>query len=152
MALLIKDMEEEMPKNYNIQTACKQIVTTGSHVAIGSSVAAGMKRYVTMVRVTCLVNSAAKGSRVLFSSASTSNAYTMTLASAASKINVSVCSNVGSAAARVVVPRKSVSVPEQPDTENPLFTIAASKWLIATLASAAGQSSTANVFVQYYDQ
>lgn len=135
-------------KNYNIQTVCKQIATKSSHVVIGSSVAAGKTRYVTYVRVAQVTNGAAKGSRVVFCSAAASNsASNMTAASAIQKLNIGIASYVASH-----VGRKSISLPLQPDTNNPLFTVAASKWLTATLGSAAGTSATCVVFAQYYDQ
>lgn len=135
-------------KNYNIQSACKQIATKSSHVVIGSSVAAGMTRYVTMVCVAQVTNGAAKGSRVIFCSAAASNsASNITAASAIAKLSIGIPSCVASN-----VSKKSITVPLQPDTKNPLFTVAASKWLTATLGSAAGTSATCVVFVQYYDQ
>lgn len=135
-------------KNYNIQTVAKQFTTKGSQIRIGSSVAAGLTRYVTMVNVTQVTGTAAKGSRVIFCSATASNpASTLALASAAQKLCIGIGSNAGSHVAN-----KSVSVPSQPDTENPLFTVAASKFLSAKLGSAAGTSATCVVFVQYYDQ
>lgn len=140
-------------KNYNIQTVCKQIATESSHVVIGSSVAAGLTRYVTMVRVAQVTNGAGKGSRVVFCSAAASNTATnMTTASAIAKLSIGIPSAAAaSAVARFRVPKKSITVPSQPNTEAPLFTVAASKWLTATLGSAAGTSATCVVFVQYYD-
>ncbi len=138
-----------MPKNYNIQTVCKHIATAGSHIAIGSSVAAGKTRYVTMVRVAQTTNGAAKGSRVVFcSSVASGSASTITRASALQKL----CVQIVSASATKTMPAKTVQIPEQPNTENPLFMVAASKFLTAFLATAAGQSNAVNVFVQYYDQ
>ncbi len=138
-----------MPKNQNIQTVCKNISTAGSHIAIGSSVAATMTRYVTMVKVSQTTNGASKGSRVLFcESTSSASASTVTRASALQKLNVGIVS----ASATKTMPSKTVTLPEQPNTDNPLFTIAASKFLTAFLATAAGQSNLVNVFVQYYDQ
>lgn len=137
-----------MPKNYNILTVGKQIATKSSHVVIGSSVAAGKTRYVTFVRVAQVTNGAAKGSRVVFCSAAASNsASNITAASTIQKLSIGIPSTVASH-----MYQKSVNVPSQPDTENPLFTVAASKWLTATLGSAAGTSATCVVFVQYYDQ
>lgn len=137
-----------MPKNYNLQTACKQIATKSSHVVLGSSVAAGKTRYVTMVRVAQVTNGAAKGSRVIFCSAAASNsASNITAASTIQKLCVGIPSCVASN-----VSKKSITIPSQPDSENPLFTVAASKWLTATLGSAAGTSATCVVFVQYYEQ
>jgi len=137
-------------RNYNLQTVCKQIATKSSHVVIGSSVAAGLTRYVTMVRVAQVTNGAAKGSRVVFCSAAASNTATnITVASTIQKLSIGIPSAV---AAVMKQPKKTVEVPSQPNSENPLFTVAASKWLTATLGSAAGTSATCVVFVQYYDQ
>jgi hypothetical protein len=141
-------------KNYNIQTVSKQIATKSSHVVIGSSVAAGLTRYVTMVRVAQVTNGAAKGSRVVFCSAAASGTATnMTTASANGKLSIGIPSaTAASAVARFRVPNKTIQMPGQPNTENPLFTVAASKWLTATLGSAAGTSATCVVFAQFYDQ
>lgn len=135
-------------KNLNIQTVCKQIATKSSHVVIGSSVAAGMTRYVTLVRVAQITNGAAKGSRVIFCSAAVSNTATnITVASTIAKLSIGIPSCVASH-----VSQKTVTIPKYTDASNPLFTIAASKFLTATLGSAAGTSATCVVFVQYYDQ
>lgn len=141
-------------RNYNMQTVCKQIATKSSHVVIGSSVAAGLTRYVTYVRVSQVTNGAGKGSRVVFCSAAASGTATnITVASTIAKLSIGITSAAAaSAVARFRVPKKTVEMPSQPDCENPLFTVAASKWLTATLGSAAGTSATCVVFVQYYDQ
>lgn len=136
-------------KNYNIQTKqfkCKG--TTGSSVIIGSSVAAGMKRYVTFISVR--QNSLARGlgSKIWFASATTSQALkfsTISLVSAAKKFTVRLVSAYGS--------DKVFNYPRSgPDTENPLFSIAESKFLVAQTASAQAGSASCTVFVQYYDQ
>lgn len=138
-----------MPKNYNIQTYCKQFTTEGSRLIVGDAViAAGKTRYVTMVRIAHVLNSAAKGSRVLFCSATASNSAT-TLAIASTTAKLSLCIPSGAASHTYT---KTVQIPSQPDTEHPLFTVAASKFLVAKLGSAAGTSATCNLFVQYYDQ
>lgn len=145
-----------MPKNNNIQTISKEITGKSSHIVIGSSVAAGLTRYVTMLKVTQVQGSSGKGSRVLFCSTTLSGtASNPTAGSANQKIAVVIPSCVvsaepTSAATPIVV--KSRQIPSMPDTENPLMTIAASKFFTAVLGSAAGTSSPVNVFSQYYDQ
>ncbi len=142
-------------KNYNIVTKLAINVGKGSHVAFGSSVAAGKTRYVTYVRVAQVANGASKGSRVYFCSTAASNsASTIALASAAQKLIVGITSAAAaSAVARFAVPNKTIAIPNQPNTKNPLFTIAASKWFTAKLGSAtAGTSASVSIFVQYYDQ
>lgn len=137
-------------KNYNIQTACKNVVGKGSNVIIGGVVATGLKRYVTFVRVSQIgvKNSAVGGSRVLFCSVSVTTAvHTMASASANQKLSIGIVSTTTSQLAG-----KVVNLPSQPNTENPLFSIAAGNWLAAKLGSSAGVSIPCTVFVQYYDQ
>lgn len=132
-----------MPKNYNIQTRSVN-VTVGSVVAVGSSVAAGMTRYVTFIAISPRVAHQSKGRRIYFCSTAASNtATTATLASAAAKWKYVQAS--ASTEPNFHMPRKI-------DTEKPLFTIAASKFLTVHQASAQAGSGAASVFVQYYDQ
>jgi hypothetical protein len=136
-------------KNYNIQTACKKFKTKSSHVVFGSSVAAGLTRYVTMVGVVQDAGSAAKGSRVIFcSSTASGSASNVTAGSTLAKLSVGIGSYVASH-----VWEKTVMIPPGgSNTEHPLFTIAASKWFTAVLGSAAGTSAVCEVFAQWYDQ
>lgn len=137
-------------KNYNIQTASKKFKAKSSHVVFGSSVAAGMTRYVTCVGVVQDVGGqAAKGSRVIFCSATASgSASNVTAGSTLAKLSIGIGSYVASN-----VWEKSVFLPPGgPNTEHPLFTIAASKWFTAVLGSAAGTSGVCEVFAQWYDQ
>lgn len=138
-----------MPKNYNIKTVSKRLAGKGSHVVFGSSVAAGMTRYVTMVKVANDQSTAGKSSRIYLCSTAASNTANATAAaSTAQKMRITI----QSALATSPFQTKEVTIPRQPDTENPLFTIAASKWLSAYLCSIGGGSSPVNMFVQYYDQ
>jgi hypothetical protein len=138
-------------KNYNILTSRKKLTSNGARAVIGGVVAAGQNRYVTFVRVTqdTVTNSATKGSRVLFLSATVSGGATMTLASAIQKLSVGIISGAGTGS---IAASKSVTLPSQPDTKNPLFSIAAGAYLFAKLGSSAGVSAPCTVFVQYYDQ
>lgn len=132
-------------KNYNIVT--KTVVpknTTGSAVAIGSSVAAGMKRYVTFIAISPNVGASGKGRLIYFCSTSTSTkASTNTLASAAAKLKYAQASASA---------EPNWHFPSRPDAENPLFTIAASRYLTVHQTSAQAGSGACSVFVQYYDQ
>jgi len=134
-------------KNYNIQTKQFRLKgTTGSCVIIGSTVAAGMSRYVTFISVR--QNSLARGlgSKIWFASVATSQgASTTTLASAAKKFTVRLVSAFG-ADKNYMYPRSG------PDTENPLFSVAASKFLVARTSKTQAGSASCTVFVQYYDQ
>ena len=135
-----------MSKNYNIRTATVRAKgTTGSGVAIGSSVATGMTRYVTFIKVMQSAGSAGKGSKLWFcSTAATATASSTALASAACKMMVLIPSAVGAT--------KNYQVPNRPDTENPLFTIAAGKFLTVRSSKLQLGSNSCSIFVQYYDQ
>jgi len=141
-----------MSKNYDIKTASDHVIgSTCSSVwraNIGSSVAAGMTRYVTFIRVVPVTTSNAKGSKIFFcSTASAATVVTATAASAVQKMVVFI----GSATAEIN-PNRSESIPAVPNTEHPLFTIAAEQWLTALIATTAGMSGPANIFVQYFDE
>lgn len=144
-----------MPKNYNIVTKhvyLSAVAKASQRKAIGSSVAAGMTRYVTMVRVkqTKASGLQSHGSKVyLCSVAAQHTASTTTAASAGAKMQIYIQSVAGNTNVPVL---KVKQIPDIPDTENPLFTIAASKWFTAFLCSGATQSGPVHVFAQYYDQ
>lgn len=135
-----------MPKNYNIVTKTVRAKgTTGSAVVIGSSVAANMTRYVTYIRVNQAAAAGNKGSKLWFcSTAASSTASTTAAANTAMKLMVLIPSAVGI--------DKVVELPAAPDTENPLFTIAASKWLSVRSSKLQLGSASCSIFVQYYDQ
>lgn len=139
-----------MPRNYNIKTVRKALPTgkmSAAVTAIGSSVAAGMTRYVTFVRVEGNSASNKLGSRVYFCSttaAAVSQAKNTSTASAVAKMIIELES-------AYAMP-KAVQIPPKIDTENPLFTIAASKFLLVTKSGLQLGSNPCTVFVQYYDQ
>lgn len=132
-------------KNVNVVTVSKDLRGKSSHVAIGSSVAAGLTRYVTFLRINCDSVLSTKGSKVyVCSTAASGTAAATAAASTAQKMVVVLQSSVSA--------KKDFQMPLKINTENPLFTIAASKWLTAYLSSIAGQSAPVNIFAQYYDQ
>jgi len=134
-------------KNYNIQT--RSIAPSlGSAIAVGSSVAAGLTRYITFIAISPRVANIGKGRLIYFcSTAAANSASTATLASAAAKMKYVQASGIVSAAVE-----PNFHFPKVINTENPLFTVAASKFLTIHQVSAQAGSGACNVFVQYYDQ
>lgn len=133
-----------MSKNYDIQTVSKFLGGESSHIAIGSSVAAGMKRYVTFLQIAPVLLGGSQGTKLFFcSTAATGTASSTGAASTAQKMVVAI----GSATAA-----NSLSIPSAPDTEHPLFTIAESKFLTAYLCSDSGHSSPVQIFTQFFDE
>lgn len=133
-------------RNYNIVTKVVRAKgSTGSAVAIGSSVAAGMTRYVTFIRVNQAAGVKNKGSKIWFcSSTAAASASATALAIARLKLAIQIPSAVGAL--------KYQTVPDYPDTENPLFTVAASKFLTMSTSKVQAFSASCWAFVQYYDQ
>lgn len=139
-----------MSKNYDIRTVSKWIVggATASaayrRTAIGSSVAAGMTRYVTFMQVAPVAVGGSQGSKVYLCSTVASDTANAT---AAASTNQKMVVAIGSATAA-----NSMSIPATPDTEHPLFTITESKFLSAYIGSVVGNSSPVQLFVQYFDE
>lgn len=133
-------------KNYNVVTKnLRPNTTTGAATAAGSSVAAGKVRYVTFVHLSRVEGATGKGAKVWICSTSTAaKASTDTLASAAAKMVLILGSASGPG---------NMSVPDRINTDKPLFTIAASRFLTVREASTAAKGNAAvAVFMQYYDQ
>ena len=143
-------------KNYNVITKrVRPSTTTGAAVAIGSSVAAGMKRYVTFISVSRVQGDTNVGAKVFICSTSTAaKASTETLASASQKMKIILASAVYKASTSTKAGGPAnFSIPSHINTENPLFSIAESRFLTVREASTAALGNAAvSVFVQYYDQ
>lgn len=120
--------------------------TTTSALVIGSSVAAGMKRYVSFIHVNQNDGDGSGGTKLWFcSNDASSTASTPTACSASEKLSLTLSSAVGG--------KKMMQIPPSgPDPDNPLFTIAASKFFSVSQLSAQAGSTTVDVMVQYYDE
>jgi len=138
-----------MAKNNNLITVVKQLPKGGQATAIASVVPAGMTRYVTFVRAARdgIISSATAGSKIYLCEA-LSNAKTSystpTLASALQKMVIIIPSAISA--------DKDWQSSPKIDTENPLFSIAESKFMTTLLVSDGGMSGSANLLVQYYDE
>ena len=138
-----------MAKNHNIQTMVKELPDGGMATAIGSSVPANMTRYVTFVRMERNVPAinTAVGSKLYLCEAlsNVKTSYsTPTLASALQKSVIIIPS--------AITANKDYQSTPKIDTENPLFSIASSKFMTALLVSDAGYSGAVNLFMQYYEE
>lgn len=135
-------------KNYNIQT---KSISVGSSLGIsrtvGSAVPAGMTRYVTFIAISPRTGSASCGRRVYFCSAPglANTISTTALASTAAKLRYTQASNVTGTEPNVHFPKKI-------NTEAPLFTIAASKYMHVFQNDVTSGSGPTSIFVQYYEQ
>ena len=133
-----------MSKNYDIKTKSAYLEASDT-VAIGSSVAAGMTRYVTFAQVGQAAGVKNVATKVTLGSAAFSDAMSdTTTASASQKMQLLIASATAA--------QKGIQVPGTPDTEHPLFTVAAGKFLSAQLSGIADLSASAYIFVQYFDE
>lgn len=131
-----------MVQNYDIKTDSKYLES--AYVTIGGVVPTGMKRYVTFLQVTPVRSGGSEGSKVYICSTPASDTASSTgAASANQKMVVGIGSGTAVGAA---------TIPTKPETEHPLFTIAAEQFLSAYIGTAAGFSSPVQIFAQYYDE
>jgi len=139
----------EMAKNHNIETVVRELPDGAKCTAIGGAVPTNMTRYITFVRAdrnASAINTAV-GSKLYLCEAlsGTKTSYsTPTLASALQKSVVMIPSGVTA--------NKDYQSSPKIDTENPLFSIAESKYLTTLLVSEANMSGAVNMFVEYYDE
>jgi len=136
-----------MAKNYNIQTVSEHLDSGDVHAEVGGLVADGMTRYVTFIRVEPLSSDNNTGAKVFFCCAAISGSITAASATLTQKMVVYIATATGAG-------RKDVSIPASPDTEHPLFTVAAGNYLRALLSTANVIVATGSVqiFAQYYDE
>lgn len=120
-------------KNYDLKTVAKVISTVNTGLGMGA-VPTGMKRWVTFVRVDNVYGGENK--LFLVSTTAETAASSVTLASAGAKDRITLQSKE-----HFANPPKGPADPDQP-----LFFIAASKYLTAKT-----NRGSVNLFMQYYD-
>ena len=138
-----------MAKNSNLLSIVNQLPNGGLATIVGSSVADGMTIYVTFVRAVRdgIITSATAGGKVFLAetlSGVKTSYSTPALASALQKQVIMIPSTVAG--------NKDIQSTPKIDSENPLFSIASTKFLAALLVSDTGMSGAVNLFVQYYEE
>jgi len=133
-----------MAKNYNIQTVSEHLDHGDLHAEIGGLVADGMTRYVTFIRVNPLTPANNASSKVYLCCAAISGSITAASATLTQKMVILIASASAS--------DKAIMVPDRPDTEHPLFTVAAGSYLRTLLSSVGPATSSVQIFAQYYDE
>jgi len=141
-----------MSKNYDIKTASLHMggAAASDTQTIGAVVPAGMTRYVTYLRVSPLEPRGMAGSKLYLCSGTVAEAESDAEATAAQKMVIRIAS-VDTATATPSNNREVVA-PPAPNTEHPLFTVAAGAYLRAHLASTASMSSSVQLFTQYFEE
>ncbi len=133
-------------RNRELKTTSKMITSETAGKTLGGQVPAGMKRWVTFLCIdTTGVAMAMSDVALYFASVGVSNP---SLASIVATGNMKLKIPVKATQKSICTKYLPVMLPPSgPDPEAPLFSIAAGKWL-----GVAASQTTANVFMQYFDE
>ena len=132
-------------RNTELNTTSKVVTSDSSQVTIGGQVPAGMKRWVTFLTVDTATVNRASDIGVYFASVGVSNPTRASIIATSNRKRFIPME--GTQLSRSNKPRPVMMPESGPDPENPLFSIAAGKWL-GVYASL----TTANVFMQHFDE
>ena len=132
-------------RNTELKTTSKIVTSDTSQVTIGGQVPANMKRWVSFLTLDTATVNTASDIGVYFASVGVSNPTRASIVATGNRKRFIPME--GTQLSRSSKSRP-VMLPENgPDPENPLFSIAAGKWL-GVYASL----TTANVFMQHFDE
>lgn len=135
-------------RNTELKTVSKVLTSSASAINIGGQVPAGMKRWVTFLAADALLATGAESVRVYIASVGVSNPTAASLiATSNRKMVIDIRASGPAGAQQLCANGPPFQLPARPDTNAPLFSIAASKWL-----GAFATRTTGNLFVQYYDE
>jgi len=140
-------------RNRQIQTKCKVVKSKVSALNIGGQVPSGMTRYITFLYVDNS-NAGATGSagRLYFISAETAAPTMVSLiATASRKFILKIAASAPATNKKIRLMRDGgppFMIPDQIDTDKPLFTIAGGKWLGVWCS----KCSAMNVMAQWFDE
>ncbi len=138
-------------RNEDIKTVSKVVSSnTAAGIVIGGQVPTGTKRWVTFLAVDTLLITGASSVKVHFASVGVSNPTRASLIATGNRkwsidLRATGLLRTNSHVAPHNAPPLMVPVKINPDT--PLFSIASGKWLGVNASN-----TTANVFVQYFDE
>ena len=120
--------------------------TTGLN--LGGQVPASMKRWVTFLALDTMLVTGASTVRLYLASVAVSNPTKASLIATGNRKMLLDLRCSGLVAGQNLTPDgPPLMIPDKPDTEKPLFSIAAEKWL-----GAYASYTTANVHMQYFDE
>jgi len=131
-------------RNTELNTVEKVVTSATSQINIGGQVPAGMKRWVTFLSVDSMViDGGASQLGVYFASVAVSNPTASSLIATANRRSLLFLRATQTSGMR----KTPLTIPKNPSVDNPLFSIAAEKWL-----GAYATKTTALVTMQYFDE
>lgn len=135
-------------RNMELKTVSKVVTSETSALNIGGQVPAGMKRWVTFIGLDTMLITGASSVKLYLASVSVSIPTKASLIATGNRKMVLNLRATGLNSVRNQTPDgPPLMIPDKPDTNKPLFSIAASKWL-GVWAS----YTSANVTLQYFDE
>ena len=135
-------------RNTETKFLSKVIELETAELTLGGQVPAGMKRWVTFLSLDTMLVTGASSVRLYMASVSVSDPTKTSLIATGNRKMLLDVRATGITALRNLTPDgPPLMIPDTPDTEKPLFSIAAENWL-GVYASYA----TANVSMQYFDE
>jgi len=147
-------------RNTEIKTISKIVTSETAGITIGGQVPSGMKRFVTFLTLDTPLPTGCSSVRLYLASVATDNPTKASIVATSNRkmlldlrasgiaIATALSKTSGTTRKNDLTPRgPPLQIPLKPDVNAPLFTIAGGKYL-----GAYASYTTANVFVQYYDE
>jgi len=137
-----------MTTNIELKTVSKVVTSAVAGITLGGKVASGMKRWVTFLALDSVHQAGAKSIRLYLASVGVSNPSVASIVATGNRKMMLDLRATGLIDHLGFVPGgPPLMIPDKPDSDKPLFSIAGGKWLGATASK-----TTALVFMQYYDE
>jgi len=134
--------------NIELKTVSKVVTSAVAGINLGGQVPAGMKRWVTFLALDSVHQAGAKSIRLYLASVGVSNPSVASIVATSNRKMMLDLRATGLIDHFGFVPGgPPLMIPDKPDSDKPIFSIAGGNWLGATASK-----TTALVFMQYYDE
>lgn len=135
-------------RNIELKTVCRLFASAVATANIGGQVPTGMKRWVTFLALDGAHQSLSKSVRLYLASCGVSAPSVASIVLAANrKMKIDLRASGMTGRVNLTPDGPPLMIPDKPDSDKPLFSIASGKWLGATTSN-----TTALVFIQYFDE
>jgi hypothetical protein len=135
-------------RNIDLKTASKVVTSETAAITIGGQVAPNMKRWVTFLGLDSMLVTGASSVRLYLASVGVSNPTKASLIATGNRKMLLDLRATGVVRDSNLTPDGvPLLIPDRPDVNKPLFSIAGGKWL-----GAYASYTTANVTMQFFDE
>ncbi len=135
-------------RNLELKTIDKIVTSKVSGITIGGQVPSGMKRWVTFLILDSITQASAQSVRLHLASVGVSNPTKASLVATSNRKMLLDLRASGLQGTQNISPHgPPLMIPDRPDSNKPLFSIASGKWL-----GAYASNTTAKAFIQYFDE